>query len=949
MRILTVSLCSLLVVGGGWAQRPIQTEVSSLTPAVTSCFPSQYYLSVMTACPGESLPAPACTGCVPTGDLAYSVWRTDSGSDSIEFARSTDSGRTWATSTVYSVPGAETISSIQIGAEGSTVFVLFLSDLAGQMAPWNLYMIGSEDQGQNWSPPVLVNPVSAAAGDAFNYPAVPQMDVTRDPTSTNVRAHIVFEFGDNRNPTPLGWQGEEKPHYTAIEMTAGTPTTVVAEKDLASSVLSTQNPDVDNVSLEAEGGTVMVCYRSDRLTFTVAGTSHNQVFGTVSTDGGATFAPDFLLKATAPNPQNVWINAVTGLSNNDCLGENMAIDGANLYFIWCDRSHNQGPLTTHEPLAMVWSNDSGATWQEKFVTTFTVGTADIDEHSIKAENGVVWIAVTSDEQYNTLSQVPVSRNDVDGAKIFVSTDAGGTFTEQWLSSLSLGSGDPATASLPAPYTGTNWKACKNIELAVRGSTVIAAWDEVWYTGIPGSPYLGDDVVMAHSTDFGLNWSAAVNVTHAAGQAQGFGYLTAPPPPTTTPVAYWPFDSDFSSVTTVHNGNPIGNVSITNVAGEFVRGTGALKVDDSNNGSHYVNVTTSPFPAGITAYTAMAWYKFDDISGNGSDTRNFIFETEPTYSCAASIRDTDSGYTTFGTRDVEWFCNTVGAIGNISNSYWGSTSGPVVVPAGGTSSAWHHVAIVFDQTAGHIAFYHDGVAVDDLTVATGVLETVNGFHIGDYRSGTGGRNWDGFIDDVAVFAYEVSATEINDIFTGVTSISAVPLSAPTPSDTDNPRLSMTGSGLAVVGFRMERNGLPDRPQLVSFGVNPDVSLGAAPNYGSTLPVNLYSATDPNLPYVSAFALSNTPPIELVPGSGIFIDLAPDLIFAISIDVTHPLYPVLFQDTIGVLDGAGKGTAYLAIPNDPSLGGLGIYTAFIGINPALLYSIGAVSDSLFFTIL
>ena len=43
--------------------------------------------------------------------------------------------------------------------------------------------------------------------------------------------------------------------------------------------------------------------------------------------------------------------------------------------------------------------------------------------------------------------------------------------------------------------------------------------------------------------------------------------------------------------------------------------------------------------------------------------------------------------------------------------------------------------------------------------------MSGFHIGNHRAGDGSRDWDGYIDDVAVYDLELTPTQIRALVAG----------------------------------------------------------------------------------------------------------------------------------------------------------------------------------------
>ncbi|MEA1951664.1 MAG: LamG-like jellyroll fold domain-containing protein, partial [Planctomycetota bacterium] len=251
-------------------------------------------------------------------------------------------------------------------------------------------------------------------------------------------------------------------------------------------------------------------------------------------------------------------------------------------------------------------------------------------------------------------------------------------------------------------------------------------------------------------------------------------------------AYWTFDSDYSS--TVHNdiyeGLPHGEAytSITNNTGQFVRGTGALKLDSgpsSGNGT-FVEISTEVADATRDKQiTISAWYNYTDISGDGSDARNFVYESSPGYSLAFGLRDDGAG-----NRDAEWWFEGLG----------NDTSGPAII-----AGEWNHAVMILDRDSNRAQFYHNGVLRDDIHVADTALPAMSGFNIGNHRDGDGARDFDGFIDDMAVFHGVLDADGIAGLYDGSLTPETVPVfdELPPPSPVDEPAPFVEGSWTMVV--------------------------------------------------------------------------------------------------------------------------------------------------------
>jgi hypothetical protein len=234
-------------------------------------------------------------------------------------------------------------------------------------------------------------------------------------------------------------------------------------------------------------------------------------------------------------------------------------------------------------------------------------------------------------------------------------------------------------------------------------------------------------------------------------------------------AYWTFDADYSS--TVNNatmqGTPVvdatgaGSVGITNVASEHKVGAGGLKIDDNDNKTYYVNVANPIADAASNpTITIVAWYNFTNISGTTSpDLQNHVWESTADYAVSFRI----AGSTVTSPKDCEWYFQYS------SGSSLNDTSGPVVTPG-----EWNHVAMVWNPVTQRAKFYHNGELRDFQSVPAGtLLKTMTGFNIGNHRGGLGARNWDGYIDDMAVFDYEPSADAIAGLASGAYTPATIP--------------------------------------------------------------------------------------------------------------------------------------------------------------------------------
>lgn len=120
-----------------------------------------------------------------------------------------------------------------------------------------------------------------------------------------------------------------------------------------------------------------------------------------------------------------------------------------------------------------------------------------------------------------------------------------------------------------------------------------------------------------------------------------------------------------------------------------------------------------------------------------------------------------------------------------------------------------------------------------------------------------------------------------------------------------------------------------------------TLSGPPAIGTQVGIQIASPLDPGRTYVSPFSLRNAPGI-LFPDLR-RLRLEPDLLFTLSLHGG----PV-FSGTIGVLDPAGAAKVALALPNEPSLVGLGLHTAFLVLDPSAPLGIGRMCCPLSFRI-
>ena len=240
------------------------------------------------------------------------------------------------------------------------------------------------------------------------------------------------------------------------------------------------------------------------------------------------------------------------------------------------------------------------------------------------------------------------------------------------------------------------------------------------------------------------WAAGAALT-----ALGLGAVE--PPESAGLVAHWTFDRNLASAVnnalyagTAHGG---ARLQIDRAAGAAKVGEGALRLDSTLRAGDPVYVSVGQPPGGLAGndvLTLAAWFKLSDVGGDGTDARNFVWESVPNsalvFSVATQQRKKAAQFR-FRSENYRTFQET--------------TEGPVLAP-----DAWHHVATVWNARARHVRVYLNGKLHRELPLLDADrLEPIRGLHLGGNKAGDGVGDWDGWIDDVAIFDVELTARQV----------------------------------------------------------------------------------------------------------------------------------------------------------------------------------------------
>ncbi len=206
-----------------------------------------------------------------------------------------------------------------------------------------------------------------------------------------------------------------------------------------------------------------------------------------------------------------------------------------------------------------------------------------------------------------------------------------------------------------------------------------------------------------------------------------------------PAAYWSFNSDFSATAggSQYDGTPIAGASIDPWRSRF--DTASVRL--SRQHGQYVEIGNFSLPTDQD-HTYAAWY-YLDIDGIAGGDRYAVIETAPNWSISYGLRlidDEDRG---------QVFTHDDGDDGGTPNMSFAS----------GNHREWRHIAVTFDADTRTLEAFLDGESMGTLDLRDDAtqLSPTDGLVIGAHRAG--GRNWEGWIDDVAIWDRKLSGDEI----------------------------------------------------------------------------------------------------------------------------------------------------------------------------------------------
>lgn len=350
------------------------------------------------AAPHERLPA-AGVGTVPTAQVAYLTYMDQDalGHDCVMFRRSTNGGFSWNTAqTLYTLVTNEIFDTneTRILAHGHEVYIVFASNAHSLGAGQSCWAMGSADQGQTWSNPVLLS-----TGSLTNLYDVDEVNaaVSTQNGGSQGYLNVVFE-ADYSTPA----SGIEDLYYAQVTLQNGQLATTIPQQRLNTAVAPTTT-DVNFTAIAADGPCVHVAWTDNRAG---GGTSQYDYFSLTSRANGADFGTVTEYRHTQ------FVQPLTWAAPRR---PQVAVDLPNVY------TFMEHALNGQDDVWMDWSQDLGLSWVATGVAINTAtlgGAGDIDDMFVVADDQKVAVLYVDDRLNGT------NNNDNNQAIVSVSHNGG---------------------------------------------------------------------------------------------------------------------------------------------------------------------------------------------------------------------------------------------------------------------------------------------------------------------------------------------------------------------------------------------------------------------------------------------------------------------------------------------------------------------------------------------
>ena len=218
------------------------------------------------------------------------------------------------------------------------------------------------------------------------------------------------------------------------------------------------------------------------------------------------------------------------------------------------------------------------------------------------------------------------------------------------------------------------------------------------------------------------------------------------------IGYWQFEGDLTS--------EVGGTALTATVGDGTPdpGTSGGQVGDCiyfyDTDNEYIVLpvgfgTNSGTGASLgNTFSISAWYNLQPAASNDSE-RFFVYEGSSDYDLSYGVRDWDGD----------------GSVDDGQSYLHEAVSTHQEYINAATHNTWHHVLATYesDGTDTTVTYWIDGTKQTPSLVGTTSLIGSPSIHVGDCRGGSD-RDWDGLIDEVAVWNHKLSDQEASSVYT-----------------------------------------------------------------------------------------------------------------------------------------------------------------------------------------
>ena len=228
-------------------------------------------------------------------------------------------------------------------------------------------------------------------------------------------------------------------------------------------------------------------------------------------------------------------------------------------------------------------------------------------------------------------------------------------------------------------------------------------------------------------------------------------------------AYWPFDKDLANHSRLGDrldAKPTGGATLANsgIVG------GAVEFDRSKK--QFLNVGRSVLSDNAAAWTVSMWVKPNSLPSHGTKERQFLLEStasgKPAAKAAYNISIGLRSNSNKDQIDLQLYTHTLKPATKTG-------AAPTAIAQGGYSNPidrslfdkWAHIVVTFDSKKLTLFVNGKKMGQHDL-VTPGPSSENGGLIVGGHREGTG-RNFDGKIDELAIWARVIEKSEVQSLY------------------------------------------------------------------------------------------------------------------------------------------------------------------------------------------